>query len=163
MAFDAGENLVVVPLPGQQKRFQYHAAQEHLYRPRHPRPRASGLLQLSRALSPILSRRMGRRHGHWLQTGRQFRIPILRSGFSAIPGQNLRGYPAPFRNRRPDLVLYRSGCSGPYAITSIGDAKPFDGPNNFFTEAQIGHVVDMGMELTNNNTTTSNTISTTKT
>eukprot|EP01036_Dinobryon_divergens_P031492 gene31492-40899_t len=53
-----------------------------------------------------------------------------------------------FRNRRrPDLVLYRSGCSGAYAITSLGDAKPFDGLDDAFSEAQIGHVLDMGIEL----------------
>lgn len=53
-----------------------------------------------------------------------------------------------FRNRKPDLVAYQVGSmSGPYAITLIGDAKPFDGEDRHFADMQVGHILDMGMEL----------------
>lgn len=52
-----------------------------------------------------------------------------------------------YRNRKPDFVAYRVEMSGPYAITLIGDVKPFDGMGRPFSDMQMGHVIDMGWEL----------------
>ena len=55
-----------------------------------------------------------------------------------------------FRKRKPDLVLYRLGCSDPYSITSLGDVGAFDDLqhyNMFFSEEKIARVVCMGIEL----------------
>ena len=52
-----------------------------------------------------------------------------------------------YRSRKPDLVAYRVSMTGPYAITLIGDVKPFDGMDRPFSDMQVGHVIDMGWEL----------------
>jgi hypothetical protein len=52
-----------------------------------------------------------------------------------------------YRNRKPDFVAYRVDLSGPYAITLIGDVKPFDGMGRPFSDMQMEHVIDMGWDL----------------
>jgi hypothetical protein len=42
-----------------------------------------------------------------------------------------------YRNRKPDLVAYRVGMAGPYAITLIGDVKPFDGIDRPFALDEV--------------------------
>jgi hypothetical protein len=53
-----------------------------------------------------------------------------------------------FSTRKPDFTAYKIGSAGEYAISFFGDVKPFAGDERIdFTDAEVGHVIDMGFEF----------------
>jgi hypothetical protein len=54
-----------------------------------------------------------------------------------------------FSNRKPDIPCYNGDRRGGCAITILGDVKGCAARNKDFSEAEVGHILDMGSELLN--------------
>ena len=54
---------------------------------------------------------------------------------------------ASFSNRKPDIVCYHGERRGGRNITAIGDVKGCRAQNKDFPEEEVGHILDMGVDL----------------
>ena len=96
--------------------------------------RANGELRQAEWLYPE-----GNTNGVFIKTGRKFFVR------TSVPQDTYKV--ESFLNRKPDVSGYKKGATGAFAITFIGDVKPFDGEHRAFTDAQIGHILDMDIQF----------------